>query len=437
VTVSTEAPSVPLTLPVVDEPRVRSGSVTVGMWIEPSPDAPHVGGDIARALIHPQLFTPRPGGGWAPRLVEPGTVVERADLREVSFRLRPGAMWSDGSAIDGSDLRRTANDRFVASVDESEDGLITVRLTQPLPGWRRLWSGVDTVVPAEPHLFGGPFMVASETEGLETVLIPNDSWWGVAAGEGPWLDELRLVVVPDQTTLLQLFARGELDVIAPWAAPGLQTYVCDDVEGCGQGVDGGGGWHAMVFLDVDRLSRDARRSLLTGFDPDAFVGSLLKGESVARPFDGLEERPVGSLDREVTLSVAEDVPMLGAMARAVQIQADDDGGVVPELRVGPSRLVAEWAADDDFEVLVAEAYLGPSPCWSCLFDEVLPGEAELADAGDTGPLFERLAVDAVARPLWVSDRVAAWPPRVQGVEANGWSMFVTWNAWQWSVSPGS
>ena len=129
--------------------------------------------------------------------------------------------------------------------------------------------------------------------------------------------------------------------------------------------------------------------------------------------------------------------MLGAMARAVQIQADDDGGVVPELRVGPSRLVAEWAADDDFEVLVAEAYLGPSPCWSCLFDEVLPGEAELADAGDTGPLFERLAVDAVARPLWVSDRVAAWQPGVQGVEANGWSMFVTWNAWQWSVSPGS
>jgi len=437
VTVTTEAPEVPLTLPEVEEPRERGGSVTVGIWIEPDPDAAHVGGDIVRALIHPQLFTPRPGGGWAPRLVEPGSVVEGPDLREASFRLREGAGWSDGSAIDGGDLRRTANDRFVESVEQASDGLITVRFTQPLPGWRRLWSGVDTVEPAERHLFGGPFMVVSETSGLETVLIPNDSWWGVEAGEGPWVDELRLVVVPDQTTLLQLFGRGELDVIFPWAAPGLQTYVCEDVDGCGQDVDGGGGWQAMALLDVDSLSSEVRRSVLTGFAPDAFVGALLKGESTALAFPGLDERPVADLDREVTISLAEDLPMLGAMARAIQIQADDDGGVVPELRVGPSRLVAEWVSNDDFEVLVAEAYLGPSPCWSCLFDEVLPGEAELADAGDTGPLFERLATDAVARRLWVSDRVAAWQSGIDGVEANGWSMFVTWNAWQWSVSSGS
>ena len=118
----------------------------------------------------------------------------------------------------------------------------------------------------------------------------------------------------------------------------------------------------------------------------------------------------------------------------MQLQVDDGGGVVPELQLGPSRLVAEWVIDRDYDVLVAEAYLGPSPCWVCLYGAVLPGEAGLAEAGDTGPLFSRLASDALARPLWTSDRYAAWRPGIEGVEANAWSLFVTWNAWQWTVS---
>lgn len=432
VAVTTEAPAVPLVLPEAEVPRVRSGSVRVGIWIEPEPGALHVGGAIVRSLIEPQLFTARPGGGWAPRLVEPGSVVESDDLMQVSFRLRSGARWSDGSEIDGDDLRRTVDRRAVEAVSES-DGVITVLFTQPLPGWRRLWSGIASITPPAAHLFGGPFRVSEVIEGLETVLVPNDSWWGARAGEGPWVDELRLVVVPDQVTLLQLFERGELDVVAPWAVPGLQTYICEDSATCSFDVDAGGGWQAMVVLNADVVGREVRRSVLTGFAPDQFVGALLRGESTALPFGSLEPRALGDLDSELRLSVAEDIPMLGAMARAVQIQAADDGGVVPELRIGPSRLVADWAAASDFEVLIAETYLGPSPCWFCLFGNVLPGEAGLADAGDTSPLFERLGADALARPLWVSDRVVAWNPRVEGVVANGWSMFATWNAWQWSV----
>lgn len=434
VTVTTEAPEVPLTLPEAPESRQRAGSVRVGIWIEPDPAAAHIGGDIVRALIEPQLFTARPGGGWAPRLVEPASVVESADLTEVSFRLRPGAAWSDGSAIDSGDLRRTADRRFVDTISEAADGTVTVRFFQPLPGWRRLWSGIDSVTPPSDGLWGGPFRVREVVHGLETILVPNDAWWGVEAGEGPWLEELRLVVVPDQTTMLQLFEAGELDVVAPWPAPGLRTYVCD-FAGCEFGVDGGlegGGWQAMVFLDPEAVALEDRQRLLSGFAPDQFVGALLKGEAVALPFAGFEEVPVGGLSRVIPITVAEDVPMLGAAARAVQIQADDAGGVVPELVVAPSWLVAEFAAEGNFEALVAETYLGPSPCWRCLFGETLPGEAELADAGVVDSLLQRLATDALARPLWASDRVVAWHAAVEGVEANAWSMFATWNAWQWS-----
>ena len=435
VSVTTEPPSVPLTLPEVEEPRIRQGTVRVGIWLEADPFAAHIGGDIVRSLIEPQLFTARPDGGWAPRLVEPGSVEESADLTEVSFRLRDGAAWSDGTPIGVEDLRRTADRRFVERVSVSGE-VITVRLVQPMPGWRRLWSGIDSVAAPEAGVVGGPFVVSETVPGLETVLVPNDSWWGVEAGEGPWLEELRFVVVPDQTTMLQLFERGELDVVAPWAVPGLRSWICLDNPECSFAVDGGGGWQTMVLLDTESLGRDTRRSVLAGFAPEEFVGALLKGEATAVSFDGLEERPVSALGRQISLSLAEDIPMIGAMARSVQIKADDGGGVVPELRVGPSHLVAEWAAQDDFEVLVAEAYLGPSPCWSCLFGELVPGEASLADAGDPAPLMGRLATDAIARPLWIGDRLVAWRDGVEGVEANGWALFGTWNAWQWSATGG-
>ncbi len=437
VTVTTEPPAVPLSPPAVDDPPQRGGVVRVGIWVEPDPDAVHIGGDIVRSLTHPQLFTARPGGGWAPRLVEPGSVVESADLREVSFRLREGVVWSDGTPIGASDLQRSADTRFVESVT-GVDGQITVRFAQPLPGWRRLWSGFDTVTPPSAGIVGGPFRVAEVVDGLETVLVPNESWWGVGTGEGPWLDELRLLVVPDQTTLLQLFDRGELDVIAPWQAPGLRTYLCSEERADGEAgvacetdVDQGGGWETTVVLDPDAFSRDTRRSLLTGFDPDEFVGSLLKGEATVLPFPGLDERDVAALSNPVTFSLAEDVPMLGAMARAVQLQVDDNGGTVPELRLGPTRLVTEWAATGDYQVLLAETYQGPSPCWTCMYGDVLPGEAALADAGDPAPLRERLAADALARPLWTADRVVAWTADLAGIEANAWALFVTWNAWQW------
>ena len=425
-----EQPAVPLTLPV-ETTRSRLGVVRVGIWIEPEPQASHIGGDIVRALIEPQLFTPRPGGGWAPRLVEPGSVTEAEDLRSVSFRLRPGAAWSDGSLIGAADLQRTADTRFVRSV-EGDGDVITVAFTQPLPGWRRLWSGIDSVTPPSEGVVGGPFMVERVEPGLETVLVPNDGWWGVEAGEGPWLEELHLVVVPDQTTMFQLFERGELDVIAPWAVPGRLVDPCGD-RVCDVDTDAGGGWQAVVLVNPVTIDLDNRRRLLGAFDPESTVGALLKGEAEAITTPFLEVRDPANLDVQLMLTVAEDVPMARVAARGAQITVSDGGGVVPELRTGPSRLVAEWVAAGGSDVLVVELYRGPSACFTCLFGELLPGESALADAGDDEALVRRIGEDAVARWLWAETRVALSDGELRGVQANGWSMFVTWNAWQWSM----
>ena len=406
----------------------------MAIWVEPDVEAAHMGGQIVRSLVYPQLFTARPDGGWAPRLVEPGSVLESGDLSSVSFALREGAVWSDGEPITAEDLSRSADERFVSEVGVTS-GRVEVTFTQPLPGWRRLWSGQDSVVPAIEGVFGGPFRISAQTSGLETVLEPNESWWGVGAGEGPFLDELRLLVVPDQVTSLQLFERGETDVVAPWASPGRQAELAA-IETAHDGAvvfasDSGAGWLVAALANPDELGDGDRRSLLSGLDPSEFVGALLRGEATAAPSPGFEARDVADIGIVATITMAEDVPMLGLAGRAVQIQADDAGGRVPELRQAPTRLVDQWQAEGEYDLLVAALYLGPSPCFACIYGLQAPGEAELADAGNRSPLDSTLIENALARPLWVPERTVAWREGVQGVEANGYALFVTWNAWQW------
>ncbi|MEO6121320.1 MAG: hypothetical protein ABIW46_08060, partial [Acidimicrobiales bacterium] len=126
---------------------VVGGAARVGVWGEPDPQAPTLGGAAVRALVLPQLFVAGPEGRWMPSLVVGGSDTTAADSRSAAFKLRAGT-WSDGTAISALDLRRTADPRFVAGVDgPAADGVVTVRFTQPLPGWRRLWSGVDSVGP--------------------------------------------------------------------------------------------------------------------------------------------------------------------------------------------------------------------------------------------------------------------------------------------------
>jgi len=122
--------------------------VKVGVWGAPDPGAPTLGGAAVRALVLPQLFVAAPDGTWLPSLVEPGSDVSANDNRSATFRLRPGAKWSNGDLITSTDLARSADRRFVADVQgpgPDGAGVIRVQFTQPLPAWRRLWSGTDSI----------------------------------------------------------------------------------------------------------------------------------------------------------------------------------------------------------------------------------------------------------------------------------------------------
>jgi len=425
------------------------GSVRVAVWDEPDPAANTLGGAAVRALALPQLFVARPDGRWSPQLVAPNSDVTADDERSATFRLRPSAAWSDGTPITVDDLRRSADPRFVAAVEptpgaDARAGLgVVVRFTQSLPGWRRLWSGTESIAPPAPGLWGGPFLVASRTPGLETILRRNDRW----AGAHPaFLDQVTLVLVPDPITARQLLGRGELDVVMPLPGiartPQLEGTAGVDVAGVNQG-----GWSVVLLANSDRLSLPARRALFATVDRSRFVAVLLAGEAnrldgFAGPEDATwKDAAAGDAaslkGRSIDLVGMFEEPMTALLHRSMQKRVRVAGGTI-ELRQAEADRVEGWLRDRSYDAALAVWLDPPGGCWRCRWEGVAGGESLLAAGADTGDPSARAAIEtrlrdeAAVLPLWRPRTVIAWRREVvAGPVPNGYASSAAWNADQW------
>jgi hypothetical protein len=421
--------------------------VRVAVWASPDPAAPTLGGAAVRALVLPQLFLAEPDGGWSPSLVAPGSDRTAPGARSASFRLRDGAAWSDGTPITADDLRRTADGRFVAGVDgPAADGTITLRLTSALPGWRRLWSGVDAVAAPRDGVWGGPFAVASVTAGLETVLRANPGW----QGGGPHLDEVRLVLVPDATTARQLLARGEVDVVAPPAETNRAAKLARIGGVAQRSAAAPGGWWAGLLLNGDRLGADDRRAVVAAVDRQRFVSTLLDREATV--LDGLAGAQDATWSRvtkgdtsalrgdvvDVVAMVEEPMSILlhRSMQKAVRAAAGGSDTRL-ELRAAEADRVEGWVSRREYGAALVTAWDAPSPCWTCRWSSVDAGLARAADAGDAAAvtaLEAKLRDDALVLPLWRPRAVVAWRTSVLAspLRANPYGLSAAWDAWRWS-----
>ncbi len=396
-----------------------------------------------RALVLPQLFVAGTDGRWSSGLAEPGSDRTADDQRSASFRLRSGASWSDGAPITAEDLRRSADARFVAGVDDAAtDGTITVRFHERLAAWRRLWSAQDSVAAPRPGVWGGPFAVASMTPGLETVLVRNDRWWGRRAA---FLDELRLVLVPDSTTARLLLDRKELDVVMPPAAS-VRIDQFERLTGVEVDRVTTGGWTVALETNPKRLGPEQRRAVLQSVDRSSFVRTLLEGEAeLLDGFAGLDDETwkgaalgeVGALKGETLDLVGfSEEPMTGLLHRSMQKRARAAGGTI-ELRQAEADRVETWIRDGEYEAAIVVALDPLGHCWTCRWADVSGSQA--ADTGDAAAVaaFEQTLEDeGRVLPLWRPTTVVAYREGLVGLEANGYAASGAWNAWEWSRSSG-
>jgi hypothetical protein len=382
-------------------------AVRVGVSLPPEPTANTYGGLVVRSLVYPQLFRATPEGKWQASLVEPGSDATRPGSLSARFRLRSGARWSDGTAITVSDLRRTLDGRVVTRIDDpTPRGTIVVHFSQPTPGWRRLWSGLEVITPSRDGLFGGPYTIDHVTPGLETVLRANRRYWGAK----PAIGEVHLVLVPDGEIQARLMDKGELDVIAPFAFTD-RTRRLERIDDA-RVVRGGarGGWMASLVANPSRLTPAHRQTLFALANGPRFTDVLLQGEATSTgERTAAPASPVGRPTPSITAPL-ESGPanlLLHGMQRAAHKAGRDF-----ELRQAEFDIVAATYAQGEFDVLFR-------------FEQTTPGTTSERD-------FVR---DFRVLPLWRERPVAAVRDGLQNVSVNGFSAAgPTWNIemWRWA-----
>jgi ABC-type transport system substrate-binding protein len=468
------------------------GTVLVGVPEEPAslnpfdPRSRTQAGVAVLGAVLPQLFRVDPDGRPQGFLVEEAGVQERPGA--VSFPLRPGVRWSDGQPITVDDVRftletirgrawpgpRAGYDRLTAV--EGQASSVTFRFDGPFPGWRRLFSGADFLLPAHrlagkdlrvewkqgPDVFGGPFRLGAVTRGLSVVLDRNDGWWGGQAKAAT----IQVLVVPDVRTMEQLLGRQELDVAWPpvtanrigrfRALPGVEVSVAEP----------GGALEALA-ANAATLPLERRLAYLGLANRDRFVDVLLAGEGdravslVGPPPPGPPapgpgpatwatagiEPSGGRLKGAVaaTLVSADEDELSPLVGRVLQMGAKAAGGTV-ELRPDESTTVdAAWVPDGRFDLALVRTVAWPEPCWACWFGDDSTGRGNVTrvkgltplavgadrDPGAAPALEAKVKSDGLMLPLWRPRAVLAGRG-VTGLAANSWSIGPFWAAESWA-----
>jgi peptide/nickel transport system substrate-binding protein len=157
------------------------------------------------------------------------------DGRQITFRLRSGISFSDGTGFSAEDVAYTmqqlmdpalhspTGDAFRSGVGNVETKVISptqISITFPAPvaGLDRLFDQVAILSERSSRkemAVLGPFMVADYKPGSTLLLKRNPNYWKTdeQGRKLPYLDSIRLDIQPNRDVEMLRFKRGELDLI--------------------------------------------------------------------------------------------------------------------------------------------------------------------------------------------------------------------------------
>ncbi len=191
------------------------------------------------------LLASADGKGVEPGLASAYKVSE--DGKTLTFTMRPGLKFSDGSPIDVSDVKWSL-DRAkskadggdfafllssIASIDTAGTDQVILHMAHPDPVILQALATFNAgIMPekllmaapgdnlmdkskafAEHPIGSGPFMLTSWKRNTEMVMSRNPNYWkdGTDGKKLPYLDGIRFVIIPDDATRVLKLRAGELD----------------------------------------------------------------------------------------------------------------------------------------------------------------------------------------------------------------------------------
>jgi peptide/nickel transport system substrate-binding protein len=157
------------------------------------------------------------------------------DGRQISFRLRSGVSFSEGTPFSAEDvaytvqqlmdpaLHSSTGDAFRSGPGEVETKVISptqisIRFPAPVAELDRLFDQVAILSqhsPKKEMAVLGPFMVADHKPGASVLLKRNPNYWKTdeQGRKLPYLDSIKLDIQPNRDVEMLRFKRGELDLI--------------------------------------------------------------------------------------------------------------------------------------------------------------------------------------------------------------------------------
>jgi peptide/nickel transport system substrate-binding protein len=157
------------------------------------------------------------------------------DGRQISFRLRGGIWFSDGTPFSAEDvaytvqqlmdpaLHSSTGDAFRSGPGDVETKVISptqisIRFPAPVAELDRLFDQVAILSqhsPKKEMAVLGPFMVADYKPGASILLKRNPNYWKTdeQGRKLPYLDSIKLDIQPNRDVEMLRFKRGELDLI--------------------------------------------------------------------------------------------------------------------------------------------------------------------------------------------------------------------------------
>ena len=232
---------------------VRGGTWIDDLYEEPDSLLPNLSSETFATMVMDGLYAPliygTPQGQLMPGIATAVPTIANsgvsADLKTVTFHLRPGLLWSDGQPLDARDVdyswklwanpkAAAYNTTFVtdiASADVSSDNLsITFHLKSPFVSFVSQWADGGLAGPLPAHVYSsmdpaaivkspdnlnppvtsGPFMMSESKPGDHYTIVRNPKYYLASQGL-PYLDKVVFRVVTDQNTILKDVQSGSID----------------------------------------------------------------------------------------------------------------------------------------------------------------------------------------------------------------------------------
>ena len=304
---------------------VKGGTWIEDLYEEPPSLIPNFPSSTFANMVMYGLYAPliygTPQGQLMPGIATPVPTVANglvsADLKTVTFHLRPGLVWSDGQPLDARDVDyswklwanpkaaayNTAFVMDIASADVSSDNLsITFHLKTPFVSFVSQWADGGTApLPAHhyssmapdaiikspdnlnPSVTSGPFMMSESKPGDHYTIVRNPKYYLASQGL-PYLDKVVWRIVTDQNTILKDVQSGSID--SAWFLDVSKALAYEQLSDYSTIGDGGGtgtnsySWEAIWINFNNKIlggNPEVRQAMSMAVDQQSLIQVARRG----------------------------------------------------------------------------------------------------------------------------------------------------------------